>query len=750
MVKLRTRDRTTGAGRGGRKFRSLAALLTTSLLAPAAVAGVATTVGTTITAAPAAAAPTRTFVVSGDAATRNGGAWVFWGPDYSQLRSIITSASNFGPTGTVKSASFSLGPQIDAPITDAKLAGIDVFVSGAITPGYSSDEQAALQRFVNRGGFLLLNTNSAEFDTSSFYGFSVQDPQAIFEPGLHPGISITNPANGVISGPYAAPAPAQATGTHPIIQGPFGTVTTFQNWHTVTGFTTVPPAAQVLARLTTTCSSNCTGPTPPPTTTTGAGPTTTVAGPTTTAPPPEHPWNQVITNLPVLAVIPPITVSGVRHGAVIVSSDVDTYSNHSSADDPATTTIDETEIYANPMLPGNERLAKNIFAYVANQLTEGYTSLTPSRVMDTRDGTGLSAAGKVTASGTRTLQITGRAGIPADATAVALNVTAVNPTEPSFISVYPRGAVADGTTPNTSNLNFNPGQAIPNMVTVSLPADGSGQITFFNERGSVDILADVVGYYAPSTESTIRERFNATPRPDRILDTRLTATPFVGGTPRSLQISGSGAGYVPSGATAVVLNVTSVNNTAGGYLTVYPGDVTTPPTASNLNFVPGAVVPNMVISKLSPSGTVNIFNFAGTTDVVVDVLGYFVGDSTGGAFGAVTPARVLDTRSGTGVTAGTVNAGQSITLNVFGKGGVPSSGVRAVLLNVTAAAPSENSFITVWPGGATRPNSSNLNTVAGVNVPNLVVVGVDSSGNIQLYNNAGSVHLIADVLGYYS
>lgn len=742
MVKLRTRERTTRATRGSRKLRSLAAVLTSSLLAPAAVAGVATTVGTTITAAPAAALPVRTFVVAGDANARVGagsGQWGFHSDDNSQLRTIITSAANFGPTGTVKTASFSIGTPVTQPITDAKLQGVDVYVSGAIEGGYSSDEEAALVRFVNRGGFLILNSNSAEWDTTRFYQFALKDPQAIFEPSAHSGVTIGG------SGAYAAPAaatPDAGATTHPIIAGPFGTVTSFQNWHTVTAFTTVPAGAQVLARLNARCTANtafCSTQAPPPTTT-AAGPTTTSGTPPVT----EHAYNQDFNNLPVLAVIPPVTVSGVRHGAVIATSDVDTFSNHSNPDDPATAGTDETEVYADPMLPGNELLAKNTFAYIANELTDGYTSLAaPTRILDTRLGTGVTA-GKVTAGGTRTLQVTGTAGIPANATAVALNVTATGATASSFISVYPTGSIADGTTPTTSNLNFGPGQTIPNMVIVRLPADG--RLTFFNESGSVDILADVVGYYSQGAG----DRFNATPKPDRLIDTRETGSPFLGGTPRSLQVTGAGAGYVPAGATAVVLNVTSVNNTAGGFLTVYPGDVATTPNASNLNFVPGIVIPNLVVSKLSPSGTINIANAAGSTDVIVDVLGYYVASSAGGSFGPLTPSRVLDTRTGVGGTTGPVGADTTITLNVLGKGGVPASGVRTVLLNVTAAGPTQDSFITVWPGGTTRPNASNLNTTTGQNIPNLVVAGVDGSGNVQLYNRNGSVHLIADVMGYYS
>ena len=102
-----------------------------------------------------------------------------------------------------------------------------------------------------------------------------------------------------------------------------------------------------------------------------------------------------------------------------------------------------------------------------------------------------------------------------------------------------------------------------------------------------------------------------------------------------------------------------------------------------------------------------------------------------------------------GGTTGPVGADSTIVLSVLGVGGVPAAGVRTVILNVTAAGPTQDSFITVWPEG-TRPNASNLNTTAGQNIPNLVVAGVGADGKVRLFNKSGSVHLIADVMGYYS
>ncbi|MGB8861236.1 MAG: hypothetical protein WCC60_18405 [Ilumatobacteraceae bacterium] len=102
-------------------------------------------------------------------------------------------------------------------------------------------------------------------------------------------------------------------------------------------------------------------------------------------------------------------------------------------------------------------------------------------------------------------------------------------------------------------------------------------------------------------------------------------------------------------------------------------------------------------------------------------------------FTGVTPARLLDTRNGVGAPAAPVGPAGSINLQVTGRGGVPASGVTAVVLNVTAASPTATSYLTVWPTGAAQPNASNLNYVAGQTVPNLVIVKVGTGGQVSLF-----------------
>src|SRR5438477_313664 len=119
------------------------------------------------------------------------------------------------------------------------------------------------------------------------------------------------------------------------------------------------------------------------------------------------------------------------------------------------------------------------------------------------------------------------------------------------------------------------------------------------------------------------------------------------------------------------------------------------------------------------------------------------------AYVPLQPARLMDTRSGLGAPAAKIGPGGSVTLQVTGHGGVPAAGVNAVVLNVTATNPTAASFITVYPPGATRPLASNLNVVTGQTIPNLVVVKLSDTGQVTLYNNAGTVDLIVDVSGYF-
>jgi len=367
----------------------------------------------------------------------------------------------------------------------------------------------------------------------------------------------------------------------------------------------------------------------------------------------------------------------------------------------------------------------------------------------TVDGS-FSGTGVIPAHGTVSLNVAGRGGVPSNGVgSVVVNVTVTNPTAASFLTVYP----ADEPLPTTANLVFVAGQTSPNMVIVKLGS--GGRINLYNYGGNVDVIVDVQGWFPSGPAFT-----GLTPA--RLMDTRAGYPTIDGrfagggdvGPVSATDLTVLGRGGVPtSGVGAVALNVTAVDPTRDSYLTVYPAGVDRP-TAANLNVVAGQRIPNMVIAKIGAGGAISVFNFAGKVDVVVDVLGWF---PENGSFVGLTPVRVLETRvglptiDGLNQGLGAIGANTSITLDVLGRAGVPSSGVGAVAINVAVTNPTEASFLTVYPGVAPRPTAANLNFVAGQTVANLVIVklGTWLDGTVSLYNLAGRVDVVVDLLGWF-
>jgi len=397
---------------------------------------------------------------------------------------------------------------------------------------------------------------------------------------------------------------------------------------------------------------------------------------------------------------------------------------------------------------GNLSAASAAFVYGLTTAFPGeFHELTPARVLDTRNGTGGFSA-PVGPGGTIAVPVAGQGGVPATgASAVVLNVTITQPTAETFLTVFPSGT----TRPLASNLNAPPGKTVPNLVVAKLGADG--KVAVYNNLGTSHVIYDVMGWFSDATGAN-GARFNSL-TPARILDTRdgtggISAAVGAGGT---ISPDVTGVGGVPAtGVSAVVLNVTATQPTAGdSFLTVFPAGATRP-LASNLNFVAGQTVPNLVMAKVGADGRVSVFNNLGTTHVIFDVVGWFGtdADTAGASYNALSPSRILDTRDGTGGFGAPVGPGGTISPTVVGVGGVPATGVTAVVLNVTVTQPTSQSFLTVFPAGAARPLASNLNFLAGQTVPNLVMAKVGADGKVSVFNNLGTSHVIFDVVGWYS
>lgn len=248
--------------------------------------------------------------------------------------------------------------------------------------------------------------------------------------------------------------------------------------------------------------------------------------------------------------------------------------------------------------------------------------------------------------------------------------------------------------------------------------------------------------------------------PTRIMDTRTGV-----GAPKQavgaggvvhLQVGGK-AGVPATGASAVVLNVTVTAPTAGGYLTVYPTGVSRP-AASSLNFPANWTGANSVTVALGTGGQVDIYNYWGNTQVIVDVSGFYAANdlaTQGGGYHAVTPFRALDTRID---PDGPLPAGLPVGLAVD-LGATVNTHVRALAVNVTAVNGDSSGYLTTWSGDGARPTVSTLNYAAHTIVPNLAVVptmpcfftvACENMPMIALYNGAPkAVHVLVDVFGYF-
>ncbi|MCT2586690.1 RCC1 domain-containing protein [Actinophytocola gossypii] len=353
-----------------------------------------------------------------------------------------------------------------------------------------------------------------------------------------------------------------------------------------------------------------------------------------------------------------------------------------------------------------------------------YTPVTQVRVLDTRNGIGAPSA-PLGAGGTLTLDLSSR--VPADATAVVLNVTGVSPTRNTYLTVWPAGQ----SRPNASNLNVSIGETRPNAVTAAL-GDGAA-LRVFNNAGTTHVLADLAGYYAPGDGS----RFTSTD-PARVLDTRSSGGALGPRSTRTVNLSGR----VPASATAVTLNLTGVGATVDTYVTAWPTGQSRP-NASALNLTRGATTPNQVTVALGGNRTVSLYNHSGSVHLLADLAGYYATDR-GDSFYQLTPLRMFDTRRDATPLPGGYY--QEIPLDPL----LPAS-ANAVVFNLTGTnVTAANTYLTAYPEGNIVPNASNLNLVRGQTSANLVTVALSADDGFNVYNHQGEVDFLTDVAGYFA
>jgi PKD repeat protein len=352
--------------------------------------------------------------------------------------------------------------------------------------------------------------------------------------------------------------------------------------------------------------------------------------------------------------------------------------------------------------------------------------------------------------------------------------TQMPPAYTPYFGVYPVTPLTEGvgcgtnpSAPDTATCGFDTDTFVLYPVTSMQTTFGDGTAAVSSMSGNLTHTYASAGTYTVTrkvTDSAGRTATGSTKvtvgtayvpnGPWRILDTRY-------GTGAAKRKIGPGGvvrvkilgvdGIPATGVTAVTMNLTDTDATASSVVTAYP-DGTSRPTASNLNFLAGQTNPNLVTVRVGKDGYVDLYNAHGYVDLIADAEGYFTTtpstDNEGmSSLAPVTPVRVLDTRYGIGARTGKVGPGSITTITVPAAKGLTSVGAA---VNLTVTGGTKSGVVTVYCGSSYPPIASNVNYRAGQTVSNLVVSNVCSGGQLEIYNSAGYVHLIADLQGVYT
>jgi hypothetical protein len=387
-----------------------------------------------------------------------------------------------------------------------------------------------------------------------------------------------------------------------------------------------------------------------------------------------------------------------------------------------------------------------------------YVPITPVRIVDSRDGPrGLSGlAGKFVSSTARTFQVTGLGAsppIPAKAVAVTGNVTVARQAAAGYVAVTPTAQ----NNPSSSTLNFPLGDNRANNVTVPLSGTGTLSMTYVASAGkTTDLIFDVTGYFLPDNSAATYHPV----APTRLLNSVSgigqpggAPAKFTAGVPQTFTI-GDGV-TIPLAASAITGNLTVTRQTRPGYLAITP-DFDPAPSASTLNF---PLVDDRANGFTAPLhahqlSIVYIAGAAATTDVILDVTGYYEPDLTGLRFYPLNPGRILDSRPGVASSGLTGPFSSSIPRNLVTTShwGVPG-GALAVTGNLTVVSQTARGYVSITPDPDPNPATSTLNFPLGDTRANGVTVPLNLSGWMALVykgtSGAARTQLIFDVSGYF-
>lgn len=363
-------------------------------------------------------------------------------------------------------------------------------------------------------------------------------------------------------------------------------------------------------------------------------------------------------------------------------------------------------------------------APVASGPTSRYEAVGPARLADTREAT---CGCEVLADGTVRVQVTGRSGIAAGATAAAVTITAIAGAQPSFVTAWPAG----GARPTTSVVNLRRLVTVANSAIVPLSAGGAIDLW---ANAPTQLVVDVSGVFVPSAATSAGRLVPIVP--ERVMDTRDT-TPMGSGERRVVPRPTG----VPVDASAWVVNITSDRSTAPGFVTAFAAGEPVPlssvldPDGSGAPIAASVIVP-------SSAGGIELFTSA-PTDLIVDVTGWFTGasapSSAEGLFVPTAPTRLLDTRDD--------------APRLWGRGdrelAVSIAGAAALVTNVTIVEPDRDLFVTARAAGTPVPATSSVNARGrGDVVANAAITAVSDRG-LAWSSNWGT-DLVVDVTGWFT
>jgi glucose/arabinose dehydrogenase len=389
---------------------------------------------------------------------------------------------------------------------------------------------------------------------------------------------------------------------------------------------------------------------------------------------------------------------------------------------------------------GGGQVHRITFDAVAPPFTPGkFVPLTPTRVMDTRNGLGFSG-GRV-GDGTISLSLAGS--VPSTAVAVAYNVTATDNLDAGFLTLWPSGTRK----PDTSSVNFAAGEDVANAAVVAVGPAGAMNVY---SSSATHVVVDVTGYWLPVASAT-DGRFVPLAEPRRIADTRTESGSSV---PVGKVAAGASIDVIvqpPSGvaannASAVAITVTAVNTSGAGFVTVWPTG-SPRPLASTLNpNGAGDVRANLVMLPLGTGGKVSVYTST-SADIVVDLVGTFTTsaapNAVAGLLQMVPLNRVLDTRG-----RARVAANSTTTYAVNGTVALPA----AAIFNLTATATGASGYLTAFPTDRTTvPVVSNVNASApGQSRAALSITRTPAAAtpSVKVFSSMPTDVLI-DVAGYF-